>query len=194
MSYGTPVRQTKFRGLDLRRKESRNDGSALAFLNVDIRQVGSFSKRKGIIRIVDRVFPGAVNAIIPTRHCYTIEEFLFGIQGLPNNELNQLIAGPLPRGCGQPRPVKDLAIEEDDDNTRLRLTWKMPGVGCVSGVRIMRKIDEDPLGVDDADALRVFDGPVQTRKIGGVNTPFFDDSNIQENIRYHYGVFTFFIF
>lgn len=194
MSYGVPVRQTKFRGLDIRRKESRNDGSALEFLNVDVRQAGSFSKRKGIIRIVDRIFPGAVNAIIPTRHCYTIEEFLYGIEGTENNETNQLFGGPLPRGCGKPPDVHDLILIEDDDKAEIELQWRMPQAGCISGVKIMRKIDEDPLGPNDVDAVRVFEGPVVTKKVGGVDTGFFIDDTVDENVEYHYGVFTFFIF
>lgn len=183
MTYGAPVRQGRFSGLDIRRKESRNDGSALVFENVEIRQVGTFRKRNGIVRATDRKYPGPVNAVIPSRHCYFLEQWIYGIDPADGTGMT-LEAGPAPAGRGRPLPVKnlDLAPGEAAGGAFMLLVWDLPVTRYLSGVRIRRKVDEDP--VDETDGALIYDG---------VPIDIYIDIPVLRNVDYHYGVWTYWL-
>ncbi len=176
MTYGREQRFSNFTGLELRRKEARNDFSALEFSNIEIIQVGTAKKRDGIVRTVDQTFPRAINAIIPTRNCYFLEQFVIGNGGFGNPGL--LSRGLPPQGCGKPDPLLSIALMEGAAPLSVTVTWVYPKDKCVEGVRIVRRTGQAPTGPEDANADKIVD--FQRR------TTSFVDFGVVTGVQYFY--------
>lgn len=205
MAFGLQVPQRIFRGLDLRRREaSGGDEYARAFTNCRVNQPGSFEKREGFSRIIDRRFPASVSTIIPAFYCFNLKHWIIHVDDFAQvgGNTGELILQPPPEkflpgpNPNDPPPqglvpeVTNLNVVVNAAVTTATLTWDNPKFKWLSGNLILRSEINEPVNFKDPNSIEIF--------FGAPITTFVDNNNIARlkdiNLSYFYKVFTFVIF
>ena len=190
MTFAQEVQQRVFAGLDLRRQEaSANDIYARVFTNVQVVRIGNIAKRKGYARALQRNFGGPVRGIIPTYYCFFLKQILIHIDDPDGDNGTVVTDGRIPNCRDVPAASNFVATPLTDPN-RIVLTWIIPPVEFIAGLRILRSIVGQPTGPNDTNSIILTEQPAFDINTGQPNQTFTDQP-IEQNVQFFYGIFLF---